>query len=589
MARRRVATPLKFLTLAAVLSLLVPVAGMTDPTPAGAQAGPRSVLFLWAGDKGTGPMLENGKEYDAPDHNDFLAVMDGDPNSAEYGKILKTISLPTGGPGNEPHHLQPFTPPGCNTLFGGMLFSDFWYNFDISDPLNPKRAGTIVPAATVGTVPDAAFILPNCEALGTEMGGDPSTGSYIGGPHGTVIRMNPNGSQVLETQMADRIPLDQQCNEQWTQSGPANKPGGPFTRKKSANECLPSNPHGIWARPDLNTLVTSDFATPGRLIQAEPPTSDAGKMTVRHYALDPACTGKQPSPAGADCMKDPRVVLLPDGVRNEGNEAHKENVAVMETALTSAEGELNPTGTTPPNFLPSKGGFAMTMCGGALFYSADVSAEKPVWNIVFDYSTAGKAVNPGTNGTAGCSGPGGVAPTADNNFLTQAIIGREPGQSASGIGASTYPNGFPGMLVKLDIRPLIQAGTNAQCSIDSTEEVWTGGKEADCPKLEAVHVVDDLSTGGPHFFSYDYPNFNGGEPRLAYFNYFVSETGQGGDLRVCIMDYNSFKLDTRFPKAVDGQAPGSGCIQFNRMNWPADRGDGAGAGKPHYGLWANAK
>jgi hypothetical protein len=585
MAGRIRVAPLRFVALAAVFSLLVPAAASTGT--ATAQTKPGSVLLLWAGDKGTGPILENGKEYDAPDDEDFLAVMDSDRNSPEYGKILKTLSLPTGGPGNEPHHLQPFTPPGCHTLFGGMLFSDFWYQFDISDPLNPTRSGTITPAATVGTVPDAAFILPNCEALGTEMGGDPGTGSYVGGPHGTVIRMNPDGSQVLETQMADRVPKDQQCMEQWNQAGPPNKPGGPFTRKTDVNDCLPSNPHGIWARPDLNELVTSDFASPGRLIQAEPPTSDAGKMTVRHYHLDPACTGKQPTPAGTDCMKDPRVVLLPDGVRNEGNEAHKENVAVMETALASGPGEFNPTGQTPANYIASKAGFAMTMCGGAMFYSTDVTAEEPVWRIGFDYSTAGRAVNPGTNSTSGCSGPGGIAPTPDNRFLVQAIIGREPGQSASGIGASTYPNGFPGMLVKMDISKLMAAGPNAQCNIDTTEEVWTGGKEADCPTLAAVHVVDDLSTGGPHFFSYDYPNFNGGSPRLAYFNYFVSETGQGGDLRVCMLDFDKFTLDPGFPKAVDGQAPGSGCIQFNRANWPDDRGEKAGAGKPHYGLFAN--
>lgn len=578
-----------FVTVLAALAIAVPVLGV--PTASGQAGDPASVLYLWAGDKGSGPTLENGKEYDVPDDDDFLAVVDADPASGEYGKVLRTISLPTGGPGNEPHHMQPYTPKGCHTVFGGMLFSDFWYQFDISNPAHPVRSGVITPVQTEGTVPDAAFILPNCEALGTEMGGDPGTRpSYIGGPHGTVIRMNPEGTQVLETQLSDRVPKDQMCDEQWVPSGEQNKPGGPFTRKTNVNDCLPSNPHGIWARADLNELVTADFASPGRLIQVEPATADAGKMTVRHYHLDPACTGKSASPAGADCMGDPRVVLLPDGVRNEANEGHKENVAVMETGLTEPPGELNPTYESPPGYLESKGGFAQTMCGGALFYSPDITAESPAWKLVFDFSTAGRAVNPGSTSTSGCAGAGAVAVSPDNRFVTSAIIGREPAQQANFVGAAVNPAGFDGMLVKVDISKLVQAGTGAQCSIDTTEEVWTGGKEADCPTLAAVHVVNDRSTGGPHFFSYDYQNWNNNVGhRLAYYNYFVSETGSGGDLRVCMLDLDNFSLDPKFPQAVDGQNPGNGCITFNRADWPGDRGPNKGAGKPHYGLFQNTR
>jgi len=572
---------IRHLAFAATLATLGGMAAA--PTVAvGQQAGgPDTVLYLWAGDAGQGPVLSNGKDYSTPDNDDFLAVVDADPDSKEYGKVRKTVSVPTGGPGNEPHHMQPYTPPGCKTIFGGGLFSDFWYQFDISDPLNPKRSGTLTPGHTMGTVPDAAFILPNCEALGTEMGGDPSTGSYIGGPHGTVVRMNPTGSEVLETQVSDR-PVDGQCAEQWVPSGTTNKPGGDVTRKTNVNECLPSNPHGIWGRPDLNELVTSDYATPGRLIQAEAPTADVAKMTVRHYHLDPACTGKNPSPAGADCVKEPRVVLLPDGPRAEANEGHKENVGVMETAMTNAEGELNPEGKTPEGYLPSKGGFATTMCGGALYYTPDITAEKPSWKEVYDYTAAGQAAQPGLDATSGCSGGGGVAVTPDNRFVVHTIIGRNPGQGGNFIASSTNPSGFPGMVVKLDITKLIQAGDKAACSIDTGEEVWAGGKEADCPTLTAVRVVNDESTGGPHFFSYDYAN---GSERLAFFNYFVGETGVTGDLRVCMLMTKDLAIDKKFPASVDGQSPGSGCITFRRLNWPGDRGPNAGPAKPHYGLF----
>ena len=559
--------------------------------PAGAadERKPDSVLYLWAGDKGEGPVV-NGKEFDVPDDNDFLAVVDSDPQSESYGKVLRTISVPTAGVGNEPHHMQPFTPEQCDRLFAGSLFSDFWWTFNIENPLKPVQDGTITPAQTSGFVPDAAFLLPNCEALGTEMGGDPTTGGYLGGPHGTVVRLSADGTQVLETQQADRLGVDNVCESQWNPSTHRHKPGGPFTRKTSSGDCLPSNPHGIWGRPDLGELVTSDYATPGQLITPVAPTSSVAKMTVRHYKLDEKCLGTKPSPAGVDCVGDPRVVLLPDGPRNETNEGHEENVGVMETATTNAEGELNPTGETPNGFIPSKGAFATTMCGGVLYYAPDITQEQPKWREVYDFTAAGQALDSERkeNGaTSGCAGGGGVAVSPDNRYVVHSIVGRDAGQSSSFIGSASNPYGFPGMLVKLDVSKLIASGTKPSCKIDATREIWSGGQENDCPTLSDVHVVDDRSSGGPHFFSFDYPNWNDGKPRLSYFNYFVSETGVGGDNRVCMLDFNSFELDDEFPSAVDGQSPGSGCIQFNRADWPGDRGEQAGPAKPHYGIFEN--
>lgn len=550
---------------------------------------PDSVLYLWTGDKGPGTSspASDAKEFDAPDDEDFLAVVDADPDSATYGKVIRTVEVP--GRSNEPHHMQPFVPDGCETVFAGGLFSDLWFNFDVSDPLEPTLANTITPAETRGTVPDAAFVLPNCQALATEMGGDPSTGSYVGGPHGAVVRMTRD--EVVGSQLADRVPQDTRCESQWNPSGPPGKPGGPFTRKTSEDACLPSNPHGIWARPDLGELVTSDYATPGQLIQAEAPTSSVAKLTVRHYDLADECLGEDPpatpGPAGTDCISDPTVVLLPDGPRDPANEGHEENVGVMETATTHPAGDLNPTGETPDGYLPSKGAFAATMCGGALYYAPNISAEKPEWREVYDFTAAGQEVDPDLSSTAGCAGGGAVVPTPDNRYLLHAIIGREPGQSDNLVGSSVNPDGFPGMVVMLDIRALVQAGEDVDCHIDTNEEVWSGGSEADCPTFADAHVVPDVTSGGPHFFSYDFPGWNDGRKRVSFFNYFVSETGVTGDTRVCMLEVGpgQLQLDDEFPASVDGQKPGSGCISFNRADWPDDRGAGAGPAKPHYGLF----
>lgn len=564
-----------------------PAGGQSTEEPVEGDADPDSVLYLWTGDEGpsVNPPTSPAKEFDVPDDEDFLAVVDADPESSTYGKVVRTVEVP--GRSNEPHHMQPFVPAGCETVFAGSLFTDFWFNFDVSDPLHPELANTITPVETRGTVPDAAFVLPNCQALATEMGGDPTTFSYPGGPHGTVIRMTRD--EVLGDQLADRVPTDSLCESQWEISGPVGKPGGPFTRKTDVDDCLPSNPHGIWARPDLGELVTSDYATPGQLVQAEAPTSSVAKMTVRHYDLDPACTGDEEPPAGTDCIGDPQVVLLPDGPRQEANEGHEENVGVMETATTHPAGDLNPTGDTPAGHIPSKGAFAATMCGGALFYAPDITADPPEWREVYDFTAANQAVDPAASSTAGCTGGGAIVPTPDNRYVVHSIIGREHGHGDDFIGSHAGAEGFPGMLVLLDVRKLVRAGTDVDCEIDTIGEVWNGGAEGDCPELADVLVVEDDTTGGPHFFSYDFPGWTAGQKRLAFFNYFVSETGVGGNTDVCMVEIvgEELRFDGDFPAAVDGQKPGGGCISFNRPDWPDERGPGAGPAKPHYGLFLN--
>ena len=83
---------------------------------------PRSVLYLWAGDKGvsTGINPVTGKEFDSPDYKsplvnlcnggDALYKVNADPASPEYGKVMEVHEVFTPPIfGNEPHHMQPFT------------------------------------------------------------------------------------------------------------------------------------------------------------------------------------------------------------------------------------------------------------------------------------------------------------------------------------------------------------------------------------------------------------------------------------------------------------------------------------------------
>jgi hypothetical protein len=687
----------------AALALVMPSRATGQAAP------PKSVLYLWAGDKGasTGVNPITGKEFDAPDYKspftnfcnggDALYKVNADPASPEYGHVMEVHEVFTPPIfGNEPHHMQPFIAytknpvtgavTQCNSIEAGGLFDSYWWNFGL-DPADHTKiltdpdpmctgfpgAGVITPLQQTASIPDAAFDMPDCTKLGTNMGGQsinlggtclpfPFKGPAYGGSHGGVIWMDPTGTTPLQQACGDRA-QDASCESQWDVINPTPLPldglnalplpfqfaphvgegtspflgklGGPFTQKtcdgdpNCPKDCMPSNPHGIWARPDLCTLITSDYATPAQVVYQLPQVSEMAKLTVRHYNLSAQCTPGLGCPAGApgECIigSQPRAVngvyRLPTGPRNESNEGHKENVGVMECATTEPGGPngpggadigyLNSNGTTPPGYVYSKGGLATTMCGGALYWNCDISDPNQTWQEVYDYTAAGVTVDPQVT-TAGCSGDGAISMTPDNHFSVHAIIGREITQTPLiGLGTGSDTHGFPGMLVSLDMLPLIASQCPSQtdpveaathCKIDNlhnadpdqpVDEVHFGGSEADCPRLADVLVVPDETNGGPHFYSFDHDNWNAGLHRLSFFDYFVTESGVGGNLDVCMVNVGadgSLVKDPAFPAvsvaSEQRDIPGNGCISFNRADWPEPRGFGAGPAKPHYGIFA---
>lgn len=72
----------------------------------------------------------------------------------------------------------PFIPTNCTTFVANGLVSDSWSTFDVSRPLEPALLNTVGLLRTAGTVPGHAFVLPNCQVLGTETGG-PLFGSRV--------------------------------------------------------------------------------------------------------------------------------------------------------------------------------------------------------------------------------------------------------------------------------------------------------------------------------------------------------------------------------------------------------------------------
>jgi len=209
----------RFLTLplAAALAFGLLTTACQKKPPAAPVVG--SYLYVWSGDQAR----------KAPD---FLAVVNFDKASADYGKIVTTVLLPEpGSTWNEPHHVG-LSGDGKVLACGGLLSvlkgqKEIFF-FDLSDPKAPKLVSEADPP--LSGVADEFVALDGGGFLVTMMGG------AQGHAPGRVAEFNAQGLLTAEH--------------------PAIPPKDGF------------NPHGISIRPEMNLMVTSDFICPSSTLHA---------------------------------------------------------------------------------------------------------------------------------------------------------------------------------------------------------------------------------------------------------------------------------------------------------------------------------
>jgi len=175
--------------------------------------GPAKTLYVWAGDEARV----------APD---FLAVVNFDEDSGDYGKVITTVPVPPpGNVGNEPHHCHLSADKkilGCGGLLSLLSGQNSIFFFDVSDARSPKFLFSANSA--LSSITDDFLPLAEGGFLVTQMG------SHTGGTPGRVAEFDASLHMVGE----------------W----PTHAPHHGF------------NPHGISARPEMNLMVTSDFLMP---------------------------------------------------------------------------------------------------------------------------------------------------------------------------------------------------------------------------------------------------------------------------------------------------------------------------------------
>ena len=199
---------------------------------------PRSAarhLFICTGDQ-------------ARQNPDFLAVVNFDETSADYGRVIARAPLPEpGATGNEMHHIGLSADGGvvaCGGLLSVLKGQKEIFFWNISDPTRPEFISAADPP--LSSITDEFHALPQGGFLVTMMG------SATGHAPGRVAEFDRHLNLMAEH--------------------PANPPDDGF------------NPHGIAVRPEINLMVTSDFICPATTLNATPGNPDL-RGSVRVWDL----------------------------------------------------------------------------------------------------------------------------------------------------------------------------------------------------------------------------------------------------------------------------------------------------------------
>ena len=170
-------------------------------------------LYIWAGDQ-------------ARVRPDFLAVIDFNEHSRNYGRVLRTVPVPPpGNMGNEPHHCHLSADKNilaCGGLLSVLRGQNGIFFFDVSKPRHPKFLFS--RSTPNSSITDDFLPLRTGGFLVTQMG------SASGGAPGRLAEFDRLLNLVAEY--------------------PTNPPTDGF------------NPHGISADFKRNQFVTSDFINP---------------------------------------------------------------------------------------------------------------------------------------------------------------------------------------------------------------------------------------------------------------------------------------------------------------------------------------
>jgi 56kDa selenium binding protein (SBP56) len=166
---------------AIVVCLVVP--SVSAPKPK-SQSG--HYLFVWAGDR-------------ALRAKDFLAVIDADPSSPNYGQLLTTLA--TDQTTLRVHHTE-YTMPESAMLFANDHDAGRTFIFDLHDPLHPSVATSFTDMAGY-MHPHSYLRLPNGHVLVSFQDSHASMDSGSVGRTGGLVEIDDTGKLIRSASNAD--------------------------------------------------------------------------------------------------------------------------------------------------------------------------------------------------------------------------------------------------------------------------------------------------------------------------------------------------------------------------------------------------
>ena len=239
-----------------------------------------SYLFVWAGDE-------------ARKASDFLAVVDVNPSSPRYGRIVSRVAV--GATALMPHHTE-YEYPSDNHLFANGWAAGHTYVFDLSNPMKPRVSGQFTSRGGY-SYPHSFVRLPNGHVLATfqshsaayEAGG----GLVEMDQDGVVVRsasaVDPavSGDEIWPYSLAISPKLDVAVESMTPMPLPAwaKLPPGSWPLKKAENQL--TTHVQVWRISDLKLLKTVELpATEGKHNQwpAEPRLLSDGTVYVNTFS-----------------------------------------------------------------------------------------------------------------------------------------------------------------------------------------------------------------------------------------------------------------------------------------------------------------
>lgn len=159
---------------------------LLTPQLALAKAAPGQYLFVWVGDQ-------------ASQGNDFLAVIDSDPDSATYGQLLTTLE--TDQQSVRIHHTE-YEMSDSGMLFANDHDANRSYIFDLREPLSPKIAASFSDLGGFAK-PHSFLRLPNGNVMASFMHVS-GTGFHPGmAMGGGLVEIDDSGNAVRSASNVD--------------------------------------------------------------------------------------------------------------------------------------------------------------------------------------------------------------------------------------------------------------------------------------------------------------------------------------------------------------------------------------------------